>query len=151
LFTRLNPLFDYARLLRFGLVGLLNTALGYSVILAALWLGYGDVLSNLTGYAAGLIVGFVLNSRWTFGKSTDFRLAVVARYAGAFLIAYGVNLGVVLAARSTQVVDGPVAHLAGICAYTILFYLGSVYFVFPKDAPISPRNWHATNPQSEPR
>lgn len=37
--------FDVWRMLRFGAVGLLNTALGYSLILAGLALGLGDIVS----------------------------------------------------------------------------------------------------------
>ena len=148
---RSNRPFDYWQIVRFGSVGVLNTAFGYTVILIALWLGNGDVVSNLTGYIAGLVLSFTLNSQWTFGGTKDVSASVVARYVGTFLVAYAVNLGVVLMARSTGLMDGPIIHLLGICAYTILFYLGSVYFVFAENTQISVKHRHAINGQSEPR
>ena len=145
---RSNRPFDYLQIVRFGSVGVLNTAFGYTVILIALWLGNGDVVSNLIGYIAGLVLSFTLNSQWTFGGTKDVSASGVARYVGTFLVAYAVNLGVVLMARS---MDGPIIHLLGICAYTILFYLGSVYSVFAENTQVSIKHGDAINGQSEPR
>jgi putative flippase GtrA len=124
-----NLLFD-VRILRFGLVGLLNTALGYAAILAALALGYGDLQSNAMGYAAGLGVSFFLNRRWTFKSEVATRPGVVLRYLAVFLVAYSANLAVVILARSVGLVENPFVHLAAVCLYSLLFYLGSVCFVF---------------------
>jgi putative flippase GtrA len=141
--TRSNRPFDYLQIVRFASVGVLNTAFGYTVILFALWLGNGDVVSNMIGYTAGLALSFALNRQWTFGDTKNVAANVGARYVGTFLVAYAVNLGIVVAARSTGLMEGPMIHLLGICAYTILFYLGSVYFVFAENTPISIKNRHA--------
>ncbi|WP_281391362.1 GtrA family protein [Mesorhizobium sangaii] len=117
-------------MLRFGAVGLLNTALGYAVILAGLALGLGDILANATGYAAGLVLGFFLNRQWTFTRVDGFRSGTLLRYGGVFLVAYSINLAVVIAARSAGITESPLVHLAGICVYSIIFYLGSAHFVF---------------------
>jgi putative flippase GtrA len=122
--------FDYPRMLRFGAVGLLNTALGYTVILAGLALGLGDIVSNATGYAAGLVLGFFLNRQWTFTSADGFRQGTSLRYGIVFLSAYSINLAVVIAARSAGIIGSPLVHLAGICVYSVVFYLGSSRFVF---------------------
>ncbi|TPK68125.1 GtrA family protein [Mesorhizobium sp. B2-4-15] len=125
---------DFSRMLRFGAVGLLNTALGYTLILTALALGLGDIVSNATGYAAGLI-GFFLNRRWTFGRAGDFRSGAVVRYAITFIVVYGANLGIVIAAMSAGIIENQFIHLAGNCLYSVIFYLGSSRFVFVADDP----------------
>jgi len=117
-------------MLRFGAVGLLNTALGYTVILAGLALGLGDIISNATGYAAGLVLGFFLNRQWTFISADGFRPGTALRYGIVFVAAYSVNLAVVITARSAGIIESPLVHLAGICAYSVVFYLGSSRFVF---------------------
>ena len=127
---RSNLPFDYPRMLRFGVVGLLNTALGYAVILAGLALGLGDIVANATGYAAGLVLGFFLNRQWTFTRADGFRAGTLLRYGGVFLVAYSINLAVVIAARSAGITESPLVHLAGICVYSVVFYLGSAHFVF---------------------
>ncbi|TJV45314.1 MAG: GtrA family protein [Mesorhizobium sp.] len=121
---------DFSRMLRFGAVGLLNTALGYTLILTGLWLGLGDIVANAAGYAAGLTLGFFLNRRWTFTAAGGFRPGTAVRYAITFIVAYGANLGIVIAAMSAGIIENPFVHLAGNCFYTVIFYLGSSRFVF---------------------
>ncbi|WP_455274714.1 GtrA family protein [Rhizobium herbae] len=116
--------------MRFAAVGLLNTALGYTIILAALAIGCGDIVSNILGYAGGLMLGFVLNSRWTFSDAARLRKGTLLRYGLSFAIAYGANLAVVFTALSIGLTNNPWVHLAGICVYSVLFYLASSRFVF---------------------
>jgi putative flippase GtrA len=130
LFTRSSRAFETTRLLRFAAVGLLNTALGSTIILAALAFGCGDIVSNILGYAGGLMLGFVLNSRWTFADAVRLRKGTLVRYAASFLIAYGANLAIVFTALSVGLTNNPWVHLAGICVYSVLFYLASSRFVF---------------------
>jgi putative flippase GtrA len=118
------------RLLRFAVVGLLNTALGYTIILAGLMLGYGDILSNILGYAGGLVLGFVLNRRWTFSDAIHLRKGAALRYIASFAVAYGANLTVVLTALSFGLSTNPWVHLAGIGIYSALLYLATSRFVF---------------------
>lgn len=122
--------FDWTRMLRFGAVGVLNTGVGYAVILAGLLLGLGDIASNAAGFGTGLVLGFLLNRQWTFNTADGYRSGTLQRYAMTFLVAYGVNLAVVLAARSAGIIDNPLIHLVGICFYSAIFYFGSVRFVF---------------------
>jgi len=128
--TRSNRPPERLRILRFGIVGLVNTALGYAVILTGLALGWGDIASNAAGYAAGLLAGFLLNRRWTFRSSGNANIGEGRRYALVFLGAYGANLAVLSLARSLGFVESPIAQLAGLCSYSILFYLGSSRYVF---------------------
>jgi putative flippase GtrA len=140
--------FDYSRMLRFGAVGCLNTALGYTVILGGLALGLGDIASNASGYAAGLVLGFFLNRQWTFNTADGFRSGTLQRYAMIFVVAYGANLAVVIAARSAGIIENPLIHLAGICFYSAIFYFGSVHFVFVAGKSITDE---ATRTTDEPR
>ena len=45
-----------ARLLRFGLTGLANSAVGWAVIFGGLWAGLSGLVANAAGYAVGLVV-----------------------------------------------------------------------------------------------
>ncbi len=140
MFMRSNRTFETARIVRFAAVGLLNTALGYTIILAALWFGYGDIVSNSLGYAGGLLLGFILNSRWTFSSGQRPRQGAVFRYALSFTLAYGANLAVISTALSISLTHNPWVHLAGICVYSVLFYLASSRFVFVPAPPRNPSN-----------
>jgi putative flippase GtrA len=119
---------DSARIARFAVVGLLNTAVGYSAILACLSFGLGDILSNAIGYALGLCVGFILNRDWTFAGQR--RSGTLPRYLAVFAVAYAANLTVVLAAGSVGISENAFVHLGGIGVYSVVFYLGCAWFVF---------------------
>ena len=52
---------------RFAIVGIINTLAGLGVIYALKWqFDTNDVLANEIGYVAGLNISFILNGRWTF-------------------------------------------------------------------------------------
>jgi putative flippase GtrA len=121
---------ELGRIARFGAVGVVNTIVGYSAIVAGLFLGFGDVPANLAGFSIGFAVSFVLNSRWTFAGGGAPGSARLLRYLAAFAVAYLCNLAVMLAARTVLGAENPLAHLAGMIAYVAIFYLASRFFVF---------------------
>ena len=76
----------------FLIVGLANTALGYSVIFGCMFLiGMSPELSNMTGYMVGLTISYSLNRYYTF-KSVQKRRNEFVRFVVAFLVAYAANL-----------------------------------------------------------
>ena len=122
--------------LRFGLVGLVNTAVGYAVVLAALAAGFGDVASNALGYAVGMLFAFVLNRNWAFaaGQSTPSasRPRQLALYSAAFAVCYGINLVVLWALRIGGAIPSPIAQLAAMATYTVCFFFLCRGVVFAK-------------------
>lgn len=74
-----------AQLLRFGLVGCLNTALDLLVLNALLWLWptpntWALLLDNSLAYAFGALNSFILNKYWTFRCHNRTNLREVARF-----------------------------------------------------------------------
>src|SRR5437867_6019403 len=119
------------RPLRFGIVGLLNTALGLAVIFAAkAVLGLGDFAANLSGYGVGLMCSFLLNRSWTF-RNEGRAYAAFWRFGIAFAVAYGLNLATVFGLRDAMGANSYLAQACGVVPYTISFYLMSAYYVFP--------------------
>lgn len=97
-------------LLRYGLVGVLNTALGFSVIVA-LDLGFGmaPAIANACGYAAGFLVGFLLNRAFVFRSQGPIH-ATGLRYLVAVLAAFMLNQAV-LRAAGLMLGRGKLEHL----------------------------------------
>ncbi|MDQ3774828.1 MAG: GtrA family protein [Pseudomonadota bacterium] len=115
---------------RFLGVGAVNTLIGLGVIYACKrLLGFGDVLANVSGYAVGLTIGFMLNRHWTFGRTGNVRVAAL-RFLAVFGIAYSVNLLCVLLAIRAAGLDDYVSQAIGILPYTAIFYLGSRLYAF---------------------
>lgn len=115
---------------RFLAVGLLNTAAGLGVIYTCKWfLGFGDVLANVLGYAVGLTISFVLNSRWTFRYRGPV-VPAIARFLGVFLLAYCTNLSVVLLLIDGVELNSYLAQAMGMPPYMVVFYIGSRWLAF---------------------
>ncbi|BAI97793.1 hypothetical protein Sj15T_22090 [Sphingobium sp. TA15] len=121
-------------IIKFGLVGLVNTALGFSIILSALALGFGDYAASALGYGLGFILSYVANRRWTFAVREPMSAAELARFGVVTALAYATNLLVVSAFRLAGWIDQPFVHLAGVTLYSASFYLLSRLLVFGDDA-----------------
>ena len=119
-----------ARLFRFLLTGLANSAVGWAVIFGGLWAGMSGVAANAAGYAVGLVLSFTLNRRYVFGVTGAVSGREVARFMAAFAIAYGANLAVLIAAEAAIGADNPLAQLPALAAYVLIFFLLSQRFVF---------------------
>jgi putative flippase GtrA len=118
------------RVLRYGVVGVLNTLLGYGVILGGLSLGLGDYPSNILGYSVGLTFSFFVNRSWTFGMTGAIAKREVSGFGIAFMLAYAANLLVLSLSRAAGLVDSPLAHLAAMAVYSGMFFLITNYWVF---------------------
>jgi putative flippase GtrA len=119
-----------AQSIRFGVVGLVNTAIGLSTIFAVMYFfRAGPAIANGIGYAVGLTASFRLNRRWTFGdKRASSRL--LPRFFLVVGASFLLNLTVVLAATSLFSVNPYVAQVFGVCIYTLCMFLGCRSFVF---------------------
>lgn len=116
--------------LRYGLVGLANTAIGLSLIYAFKYFaGLGDALANFLGYAIAVVFSYFANSRWTFQyKGPD--AAAAAKFLITLAVAYLCNLITVLTAIHAFGIDGYWAQPLGIAPYAVVGYLGNRYFAF---------------------
>ena len=124
-------------LTRFGIVGIINTIAGLTIIFAAKWLGeLGDVVANLVGYGAGAIISFTLNGRWTFGYD-GARGAAFVRFIAVLAVAYVLNLLTVLGALRLGL-NSYVAQALGIVPYFAFSYLASKHLVFSEPRRTSP-------------
>jgi putative flippase GtrA len=129
-----SPLRAFLLLLsRFGLAGLINTAVGYAII-AGLDVGLhvDPALANATGYLVGVGIGFVLNRSFVFKSATSPRTAGM-RYIAVVIPAFLFNQAVL---KLSGVVLGPgalqhmAAQLAGMACYTITVFLACRFWVF---------------------
>jgi putative flippase GtrA len=123
--------------LRYGLVGLLNTAVGYAVILGLdLGLKVNPFAANAAGYAVGLAIGFVLSRGFVF-RSRESARSAGPRYLLAVAAAFALNQGVMGLARAL-LPDAAWGHaasqLAGMASYTVALFLISYLWVFPRKA-----------------
>jgi putative flippase GtrA len=124
-----------ARLFRFGLTGLANSAVGWAVIFGGLWAGMSGLAANAAGYGVGLALSFTLNRRFVFGVTGAVRGREVAKFLAAFGVAYGVNVAVLRAVQPVLGADSPLAQVPALAAYIVIFFVLSQLFVFKASTP----------------
>lgn len=116
-------------LLKFLVVGVLNTLLSLAIIFALKYFySAGDVIANLTGYIIGLMCSFILNKKWTFNHTGELSRTVF-KFMLTFMVAYIANIIVVLIFIRFGT-NSYFSHLLAMPIYTIIFYFGSKFFVF---------------------
>jgi putative flippase GtrA len=119
-----------SQFLRFSLVGLINTAVGLLCIWGAMYLlSFDEVSANLTGYALGLVLSFVLNRLWTFSDQGAIS-RTFPRWLALAAVAYLVNLALVVAAHRVGGLNPYLAQPIGIAAYTAIMFIGSRALIF---------------------
>ncbi len=123
------PMVD-ASLVRYLIVGLLNSSLGLLVIYFAMdALRLGVITANVLGYAVGVCVAFVLTQRWTFAHCGPTVPALV-KFLLVLGVAYAANLATVLFFAEVLQWNVHLAQALGIVPYTAIGYLGSRFFAF---------------------
>jgi len=115
---------------RFTAVGMANTAVGLAVVFAVMYLlEAGPIVANAVGYAVGWGVSFLLHRSWTFGSALPIA-AGLPKYLMVVLVSYLLNLGTVLWAASSPLVNPYVAQVLGMGVYTVAAFAGCRWFVF---------------------
>ena len=116
--------------IRYGVVGVSNTLITAVVIWVMMKLaGCSDVLSNITGYAAGVLNSFVLNKKWTF-KSTIGWTRGAVRFGVVFGICYLMQLGLLLYLNKHLTIDSYFNQLLAMAFYTVINFIMNKYYTF---------------------
>lgn len=146
-----------SQLLKYGVVGVMNTLLTAIVIWVMLRWCFGVdsdtkassmqmVVSNFVGYAVGLINSFVFNRNWTFKSKSDWKTGFL-KFVVCFAVCYVIQLVVVLTLN--RYITIPTIHfgtfganfiinssyicqLIGIVFYTGLGFFINKYYTFKK-------------------
>lgn len=115
--------------LRFGLVGLLNTAVGGGAIFIFQYSGMNPYFANLFGYCLGMVLSFILNRNWTFksdlmdvGRKRSFILVVC--------VSYSLNFLTLALAEEIFGMSEVLSQLPAMVIYSIANFFGQRNFVF---------------------
>lgn len=115
--------------IRYSGAGLINTIVGFIVILSAMALNFSPMISNIAGYAVGFTLGFVLSKKFVF-RSNDRFVAESIRYLLAFVISFLINLLVLQLALNNLNFNALASQVVAAISYTLLMYVLTRFFVF---------------------
>ena len=129
------------QIIKYGLVGIVNTLLTAVIIWIVLFLFSGInnrtplpvsilFLANALGYTAGLISSFVLNRNWTFESKANGKNSFV-RFFLVFLLCYSIQLVVVWwLNKEVPGISAYVCQLVGMAVYAVLNFTLNKYYTF---------------------
>lgn len=118
------------QLLKFGTVGIINTAITLLAIYALYnFLNISYYFSNAIGFVLGFINSFVLNKIWTF-KSNGSYLKEAIVFTAVFVVCYIIQLISVFFLKDIMYIQIAIAQIFGIAIYTISNFIGNKYLTF---------------------
>lgn len=146
---KIHSLFD-GKLLRFFLVGVLNTIVGNGLMFLLYNLaGVSYWPATAVSYALSSVMSYYLNRHFTFkyrGKGWRVPLRFALNIAVCYLLAYGIAQPLIhwLLSASTQTIQDNVAMLAGMGFFVCFNYLGQRLFTFRED----PKETSSSDPKN---
>lgn len=118
--------------LRYGVVGIGNTVVGYALILMLHAAGFSALLANVVGFGTGLVMSYLANRAWTFGRS-GLGARDVPAYAALVGASFLLNYLALLALLHLGL-PFPAAQAVGMALYSITLFLGLRHVVFAASA-----------------
>lgn len=120
-----------SQLIKYGIVGALNTLITLLVILALTTLDINPYLSNAIGFGVGLLNSYLLNSRFTFNKKSS--AGSITKFGTAFSIAYALNLVALYYLVQLQIEPIIIAQFVAMASYNAAFFVLMKTWVFSRD------------------
>ncbi|MEO8330936.1 MAG: GtrA family protein [Gallionella sp.] len=114
---------------RYAGSGMLNTAVGFTVIFLLMWLGISPFIANIGGYLVGLILGFLVSRKFVF-RSEGHISSEAIHYLATFLFCFALNLLVLKFVLDSLHWNANLAQLLAAAAYTAVMYLLTRWLVF---------------------
>lgn len=119
------------QLVKFSLIGLLNTGIHYSIFLFLYRVfGVYYLAASVVGYCAGLINSYIMNKKWTF-RTTGVRVHIeFVKFIMVNLISLFVNLAALKYAVDHIGIIPEVGQIIAIVFSTIVNFLGNKLWTF---------------------
>jgi len=121
---------DNCQLLRFLVVGGLNTGLGYVVIFGGMYvLNLSPEVSNILGYGFGLLIAYILHRHFTF-HSKGRHSKEFTGFLVVFAIAFGLNFVTLYVLVRHLGIHESVSQVVSGAIYVLSSYAMNSRFVF---------------------
>ena len=125
-----KPKFLQYTFLKYGMVGVVNTIFGYSIIFGLMLVGISPILSNFTGYFFGIILSYFLNKRYTFQSKKRHVAKEMSKFFISMFTAYIVNLFILNLCYKILYINPYISQLIAGASYVGSGYLLSKLWVF---------------------
>lgn len=124
-----------AEAVRFAVVGVANTLIGYGTILMLQEVvGTSPWIANGGGYLVGWVTSYLLNRRFTFRSRVAHRKALPGFLMTA-AVAFAVNLAMLALLMRVNGLPLAAAQALAMVSYTVTFFVLAKYLVFRPASP----------------
>ncbi|MBM3070999.1 GtrA family protein [Lelliottia sp. RWM.1] len=103
------------------MVGLMNTVTTMLIIFILMHSGFSLYVANALGYIVGIMLSFVMNSRFTF--SVDLKLARFLKFLVTVAISYGLNILTIKYTIYFLSFNEYISQFAGMVIYTVACFV----------------------------
>ncbi|KZE82707.1 sugar translocase [Paenibacillus jamilae] len=119
-------------MIRFGIVGLVNTGVDYIIFMLLAWAGVPVVVAQIISYSCGTANSYILNSRWTFSKqqANNTNKGQLLKFTVINLIVLGITSLLLQVLHTETELPLALSKLIATAAGMIINYIGSRYWVF---------------------
>jgi Predicted membrane protein len=116
-------------LLKYLLVGIINTIVGYGIIFFLMFVGVSPEISNIVGYAVGISVSYVLNKIYTF-QSKAHPKKEFPKFVLSLLASYTLNFLTLVLCIHIFKINPYISQIISGAVYTISGFVFLKYFAF---------------------
>jgi len=117
--------------LKFGLVGLANTAIDFMIFgLLYFWWGWDYLFANAIAYSCGILNSFILNKRWTFTETSQRGHTPKQFVVFVFLNILGLGISTLVLAMMAKSLPVLLAKLFAMGATFVWNFFSSRRFVY---------------------
>jgi putative flippase GtrA len=118
------------QLVRYNLVGLVNTVAAYLLYAGLVFLGVSYTLALVADYAFGTLVGFFLNKHFTFRRLGKVEFQMVIRQVTTAGVTFGVNLATLWALVEKVGINEYLGQGLALFLVMVCGFLGQKFWVF---------------------
>jgi putative flippase GtrA len=117
------------QILKYLLVGIINTIVGYGIIFFLMFLGVSPEISNIVGYAVGISVSYVLNKIYTF-QSKAHPKKEFPKFVLSLLASYTLNFLTLVLCIHILKINPYISQIISGAVYTVSGFVFLKYFAF---------------------
>jgi putative flippase GtrA len=117
------------QILKYLLVGIINTIVGYGIIFFLMFVGVSPEVSNIVGYAVGISVSYVLNKIYTF-QSKAHPKKEFPKFVLSLLASYTLNFLTLVLCIHILKINPYISQIISGAVYTLSGFVFLKYFAF---------------------
>ena len=117
----------FKEFLRYNLVGIINTVIGFGIIILLMSVGVDALKSNAIGYGVGAVLSYILNSKYTF-KDTEYKSRKIVIFFLILTVAYGLNY--IVLQSLLPLLNSYLAQVFAAIMYTVSAFVLMKFLVF---------------------